>query len=181
MIRDTTASYGVVSIILHWLSAVGILVVMGLGAYVVYYGYYTSDFLQYAHLHYALGILIFFVMSLRLLWRLSSRTPISHAKALSIKILIALIKLSLYVLAFIVIISGYLICTSEGQSINVFGIVEIPSLMLLETEELNIAGLAHKYLAWIFFSIILLHALAALIHHFIIKDNTLRRMLKPNK
>lgn len=181
MIRDTTASFGFVTIALHWISAISILTVMGLGAYVVYYGYYSSNFLQYAHLHYGLGILIFFVMSLRLLWRLSSRTPVSLASKMFARISITLIKCSLYALAFTVIISGYLICTSEGQSINVLGIVEIPSLVLLETAELNIAGLTHKYLAWVFFSIIVLHALAALIHHFIFKDNTLRRMLKPSK
>ena len=181
MIRDTAASYGLVSILFHWASAIGILVVMGLGAYVVYYGYASGNFLEPAHLHYALGILLVFIISLRLLWRLSSRTPVSHANNVLIKLGIALIKCSLYALVFTVIISGYFICTSEGQSINVLGIVEIPSLVLLETDELNIAGLTHKYLAWVFFSLILLHALAALIHHFIIKDNTLSRMLKPGK
>lgn len=181
MIRDTTASFGFVTIALHWISAISILVVMGLGAYVVYYGYYSSNFLQYAQLHYGLGIVVFLVMSIRFLWRLSSRTPVSLASKAFTRISITLIKFSLYALAFTVIISGYLICTSEGQSINVLGIVEIPSLVLLETAELNIAGLTHKYLAWIFFSIILIHAFAALIHHFILKDNTLRRMLKPSK
>lgn len=181
MIRDTTASYGLVSIAFHWVSAIGILVVMGLGAYVVYYGYASGNFLQPAHLHYGLGILLFFIISLRLLWRLSSRTPGSNATNILAKVSITLIKCSLYVLVFTVIISGYFICTSEGQSIHVLGVVEIPSLILLETEELNIAGLTHKYLAWVFFSLILLHALAALVHHFIIKDNTLRRMLKPDK
>lgn len=181
MIRDTATGYGLVTIIFHWLSAICILAVMGLGAYVVYYGYYTSDFLQYAHLHYGLGILIFFVMSIRLLWRLSSRTPGSLEHKISIKILIALIKGSLYVLAFLVIISGYLICTSEGQSINVLGFVEVPSLIRLDTATLNIAGLTHKYLSWVFFTLILLHAVAALIHHLLIKDDTLKRMLKPNK
>lgn len=181
MIRDTSTSYGLITVVFHWLSAIGLLVVMGLGAYVVYYGYSSGNFLQHAHLHYGLGILLLFIISLRLLWRLSSRTPVSHTRNAFIRINITLIKYSLYALAFTVIISGYLICTSEGQSINVLGIVEIPSLMLLETEKLNIAGLTHKYLAWVFFSLIVLHAVAALVHHFILKDDTLRRMLKPGK
>lgn len=181
MIRDSRDNYGIVSILFHWLSAVLTLFLFGLGFYLTSYGYYSVDYLEYAHLHYALGILLLGLVSIRLLWRLTSKTPATLANKLPAKLSIKLIKFLLYVLLFAVLISGYLICTSEGQSINVFGWFQVPSFVLLETHQLNLAGLTHKYVAWGLLGLVILHAGAALVHHFFIRDRTLVRMLKPRK
>jgi cytochrome b561 len=181
MIRDSHDSYGIVSIFFHWLSAVLTLFLFALGAYLTSYGYYSGDYLQYAHLHYALGILLFGLISVRLVWRLTSKTPTTLAHKMPAKLGIKLIKFLLYVLVFVVLVSGYLICTSEGQSINVFGWFQVPSLLLLETAQLNLAGLTHKYVAWGLLGLVLVHAGAALFHHFALRDRTLKRMLKPSR
>lgn len=181
MIRDSQDNYGIISIFFHWLSAALTLFLFALGFYLTSYGYYSADYLQYAHLHYALGIILFGLVFIRLLWRLSSKTPTTLANKLPAKLGIKLIKFLLYVLLFTVLVSGYFICTSEGQSINVFGWFQVPSFVLLETEQLNLAGLAHKYVAWILLGLVVLHAGAALVHHFFIRDRTLVRMLKPSK
>lgn len=181
MIRDSQDNYGLVSIFFHWLSAGLTLFLFGLGVYLTSYGYYSGDYLQYAHLHYALGVLLLGLVSIRLLWRLTSKTPKPLANTLPAKLSIKLIKFLLYILLFIVLVSGYLICTSEGQSINVFGWFQVPSVMLLETEQLNLVGLTHKYVSWGLIGLVILHAGAALVHHFFIRDRTLIRMLKPSK
>lgn len=181
MIRDSHHNFGLISIFFHWLSAGLTLFLFGLGVYLTSYGYYSEDYLQYAHLHYALGILLLGLVSVRLLWRLTSKTPKTLVNSLPAKIGISLSKFLLYVFLFSILISGYLICTAEGQSINVFGLFQIPSVLLLETEQLNLAGLVHKYVAWGLFALVIVHAGAALIHHFFIRDRTLVRMLKPGK
>lgn len=181
MIRDSHSNFGIISIIFHWLSAGLTLFLFGLGVYLTSYGYYSGDYLQYAHLHYALGLILFGLVIIRLLWRLTNKTPKALVNSLPTKIGISLSKFLLYVFLFTILISGYFICTAEGQSIDVFGLLQIPSVMLLETNQLNLAGLSHKYVAWGLFVLVILHASAALVHHFFIRDRTLVRMLKPRK
>lgn len=181
MIRDSHHSFGIFSILFHWLSAGLTLFLFGLGFYLTSYGYYSPDYLKTAHLHYALGIVLFGLVTVRLLWRLTSKTPKALVNSMAAKIGIALSKLLLYVFLFAILISGYLICTAEGQSINVFGLFQVPSVILLETEQLNLAGLTHKYVAWGLIALVVVHAGAALIHHFFRRDRTLVRMLKPSR
>jgi len=181
MIRDSHNNFGIVSIFFHWLSAGLTLFLFGLGVYLTSYGYYSNDYLKFAHLHYGLGIILLGLVSIRLLWRLTSKTPTTLANKLPAKIGIKLSKLLLYVFLFAVLLSGYFICTAEGQSIDVFALFQVPSFMLLETSQLNLAGLTHKYIAWALFGLVIVHAGAALVHHFFIGDRTLIRMLKPRK
>ncbi len=181
MIRDSQTNFGIVSILFHWLSAVLTLFLFGLGVYLTSYGYYSGDYLAYSHLHYALGMILLGLVSIRLVWRLTNKTPTTLVNSASIRIGISLSKFLLYVFLLTVLISGYFICTAEGQSINIFGLFQIPSITLLEIDQLNLAGLAHKYIAWALFSLVVLHAGAALVHHFFFRDQTLMRMLKPRK
>ena len=75
-------------------------------------------------------------------------------------------------------ISGYLISTADGRAVDVFGWFEIPAtLQGIEGQE-DIAGEIHFILAMILLAVIALHILAALRHHFILKDRTMSRMLK---
>lgn len=179
MIRDSSNNFGLVSILFHWISAIATLALFGLGFYLTSYGYYSPNFLEIAHFHYALGILLFGVVTARIVWRLTSKTPAPLTNSLISRISIKLIKFLLYVLLVVIMISGYLICTSEGQTINVFNLFDVKSYMLLDTEQLNIAGQTHKYLSWVLIGLVAVHVLAALFHHFFVKDRTLVRMIKP--
>lgn len=180
MIRDSSSGYGIFTILFHWVTAAVTLLIFGLGIYLIHFGGYSSpNFLKIAHFHYAMGSLLFIWVAIRLLWRLTSKTPVALTQSLLTNIIIKLIKFSLYLLLFAIIITGYLTCTYEGQSIDVFGLFQVPSLILLDNEQLNIVSLAHKYLSWLLIVIVVIHALAALIHHFIRKDKTLIRMIKP--
>lgn len=181
MIRDSSKGFGLISILFHWISAIATLLLFGLGVYLTSYGYYSPNFLEIAHFHYALGILLFGLVTVRIAWRLTSKNPVALTSSLAGKIGIKLIKFLLYVLLLAIMVSGYLICTSEGQTINVFNWFEVKSYMLLTTEQLNIAGLTHKYLSWILIGVVVLHLGAALFHHFFAKDHTLVRMLVPNR
>lgn len=179
MIRDSSNGFGLVSILFHWVSAIATLSLFGLGVYLTSYGYYSQHALKIAHFHYALGVLLFLLVAVRLVWRLTSKNPVPLAKSLMGRTTIKLIKFLLYVFLFVIMVTGYLLCTSEGQSINVFGLFEAKSYVMLNVEQLNIAGLTHKYLSWVLFGVVIIHATAALFHQFVIKDRTLARMIKP--
>ena len=75
--------------------------------------------------------------------------------------------------------TGYVISTSEGAGIDMFGLFELPAI-LGKTEALrDLAIDLHYYLAYGGIALAALHAGAALKHHFIDRGSTLRRMLNP--
>jgi cytochrome b561 len=83
-------------------------------------------------------------------------------------------------LIFIVAITGYLITTAEGQAAQVFNWFGLPASIELNADQVDLAGEIHEYAAWLIIIIATLHAGAALLHHFVFKDKTLKRMIFPN-
>ncbi|MFZ1872669.1 MAG: cytochrome b/b6 domain-containing protein, partial [Chania sp.] len=83
----------------------------------------------------------------------------------------------LYTVLFAILISGYLISTADGQAISVFGWFDVPASLTGIPQQADTAGTIHLYLAWVVVVLSALHALAALKHHFIDRDVTLKRML----
>lgn len=77
-------------------------------------------------------------------------------------------------------ITGYLIVTAGGRGLDVFDWFVIPSVLEQDGLE-DIAGEVHEIIAFIIIGLAAFHALGALKHHFIDKDETLRRMLGKSK
>jgi cytochrome b561 len=167
-----------VSIFFHWLSALTIFSLFGLGYYMVDLTYYHEWYKTAPELHKSIGILFFALMLLRLLWRFKQVTPEHLASHSTIEQKAGkAVHSILYLLIFIIMISGYLISTADGRGIDVFETITIPALgSIIENQE-DIAGFIHKWLAYLLIAIATLHALAAIKHHVIDKDNTLNRMI----
>ncbi len=174
-------SYDWVSIILHWSVALIVFVLFGLGFWMVDLDYYHAWYHPAPELHKSIGIFLFALMAFRLFWRFKSTkpTPLENHTKLE-KRLGPIVHQLLYLIIFVVIISGYLISTADGRGIVVFELFEIPALGELFEKQADKAGLIHQYIAYALILIVLLHALAALKHHFFDKDKTLLRMLKKN-
>src|SRR5690606_41109935 len=73
-------------------------------------------------------------------------------------------------------LSGYRISTADGRPISVFGWFEMPALITGIPRQEDVASDVHFYAAWALIILAGLHALAALKHHFIDRDDALRRM-----
>jgi cytochrome b561 len=177
-IKNTTKHYGWVSIFLHWFVALTVIGLFALGYWMVDLDYYNPWNKQGPDLHKSIGMLLFFVMIFRLIWRSAQIKP----KALKThsdteKKLGHFMHVFLYTALFILMICGYLISTADGRAIEVFQLISIMSFGELFTNQEDLAGAVHKYLAYLLMCSVVLHALAALKHHFIDKDNTLTRML----
>ena len=82
----------------------------------------------------------------------------------------------LYLLPLLLVVSGYLISTADGRSIDVFGWFEVPATLQGIQGQEDIAGDVHFALAMLLLAVIMLHVMAALRHHLVHKDDTLRRM-----
>jgi cytochrome b561 len=87
----------------------------------------------------------------------------------------------MYVILLALPISGYLISTEDGRGIDVFNWFTLPGLGALFEGQADMAGQIHFYAAWALILIAAVHAIAALKHHFINKDNTLRKMIGASK
>jgi cytochrome b561 len=83
----------------------------------------------------------------------------------------------LYALMFIMPLSGFILSVMGGYSIDYFGLFTIPAIFKGETETSKIGTMIHIYGAYTIIGLVTLHVLAGLYHHFIRKDNVLKRML----
>lgn len=181
MLKDSSSGYGLVSILIHWISALLIIFLFGLGVYMVDLTYYDDWYHKAPELHVSLGLLVLLIMLLRVVWRIINPTPLDLPAKPVQQITAKLVKLALYLFIFTVIISGYLITTAEGQPASMFNLVKFPVITQLNSANVDIAGEIHEYFAWGIITLVVLHTLGALFHHFVMRDRTLVRMVKPVK
>ncbi len=181
MLKDSRSGYGLISIVIHWISAALILFLFGLGIYMVDLGYYDDWYHKGPELHISLGLVVFLLMFARVVWRIVNPTPQELSAKRAQNIAAKLVKLGLYALIFIVLASGYLITTAEGQPASMFNLIKFPVLAELSSQNVDLAGEIHEYLAWGIVLLVALHVAGALFHHFVVRDRTLVRMLKPVK
>jgi len=178
MLRDSRLGYGWITKILHWLLAVAVIALFALGVWMVELSYYDSWYRYGPDLHKPVGVIVGGLMLLRLLWRLLNPKPQSIAEHKAWECSLAkLTHLLLYLLIFTVILSGYLISTADGRGIDMFGWFQFPSAGQLFANQADRAGRVHQWIAYLLILLVMVHAVGALKHHFIDKDNTLKRML----
>lgn len=177
-LRNSSARYGWVSIVLHWGVALVVFGLFALGLWMVGLDYYSAWRKDAPDLHKSIGITLFAIMLVRIVWRLVSPPPPPLASYSRLtRIGAAFGHAFLYLGLFAVMIAGYLISTADGVGIPVFGLFEIPAVVSGLPDQADTAGVVHLYLAWVLVVFAGLHGVAAFKHHFIDRDATLTRML----
>jgi len=169
--------WSVITITIHWISALTILGMFGLGLWMVELEYYDAWYRKAPELHKSIGVLLFILTVIRLLWRGFNRNPLpldSHSRN-ERKVATALHHL-LYMLLIAIMLSGYLISTADGRSVTVFNSFQIPATIHGIEHQEDVAGVVHLWLAISLISLTVIHASAAIKHHFIDHDRTLKRM-----
>lgn len=179
-LRNTKSSYGWVAICLHWVVALAVFGMFGLGLYMVELTYYDAWYKGSLDLHKSAGLTIAALVFARLTWKFINPTPVGLSTKPLENLAGHLAHIALYLIMAALFISGYLISTADGHGIEVFGLFSVPATLTGDNQE-DIAGDIHEWLAWGLISLVALHALAALKHHFINKDGTLVRMFRPQK
>ncbi|MEF1310928.1 cytochrome b [Vibrio mytili] len=162
--------------LMHWVSALCIIGLFAVGLWMVDLGYYSEWYRVAPHYHRSTGILLALLTVIRLFWKFMAASPEVEGKSYEVVAAKAAHGL-MYLLLVIIFISGYLISTSDGRGIEVFNWFTVPGAGELFAHQSDIAGEVHFYAAWALILLAALHAIAALKHHFIDKDDTLRKML----
>jgi cytochrome b561 len=179
MLRNTPDGYGLVAILLHWLTALAILGLFAMGLWMTGLDYYHPWYHRAPEIHKAVGTLLGALLLLRLLWRLGNPRPLPEPTHSAFERYASRVAHALlYALPFAVIGAGYLISTADGQPIEVFALFAVPATLTGLPEQADRAGDVHLALAIALVAVAGIHALAALKHHFIDHDRTLLRMLR---
>lgn len=170
--------YGFISILLHWSVALLTIGLFILGLWMVDLGYYDDWYYQAPWWHKGLGFIVLILVLFRWLWNIFSAKPDAIASTpvwqqWAAKAAHQSMNITVVVLA----VTGYLIVTAKGQPLSIFDWFAIPAVSTLTVEASEWVSKLHLWSAYLIITLASLHALAALKHHFINNDATLRRML----
>lgn len=180
MLRDKGAHFGAISIVNHWVLAILIIGMLGFGLYIedLPRGPDKGALVQ---IHKSIGVIALFLVAWRVLWRIASRFPDEVAAMPRWQALTSRwAHIALLTCALAMPVTGYLQSSAGGRPVTLFGLFDLPALGKIPA----IAGpahVAHGIIAYILIALIAIHILAALKHHIVDKDATLRRMLRPTQ
>jgi cytochrome b561 len=85
--------------------------------------------------------------------------------------------IAFYVLLFAMPVTGWMMSSAKNYSVSWFGLFTWPNLISQSDDAFVFLQSTHEILSWALLSIVALHILAALKHHFWNKDDVLVRML----
>lgn len=179
-LENTGKRYGAVAIALHWLMAVLLITLVALGLYMVSLpdaGFNTKKITLILY-HKELGILAFALGAARMLWRIGNALPalVENLPDWQ-KVVARFVHLSFYGLMFALPITGWLMSSAAAIPISFFGLFYLPDIISQDDYWFKIFIGIHKWLGYALIALILIHAGAALRHHFLVKDETLKKML----
>lgn len=179
-LANTRQRYGAVAILFHWLMAALLVGLAGLGLYMVSLpdvGFDTRKITLILY-HKGFGILALFLAAVRLAWRVGNALPalVENLPDWQ-KVIARFVHLCFYGLMFALPVSGWLMSSAAGIPASFFGWFTLPDLVAHDEYLFKVFIQIHKWLGYALMGLILVHVGAALRHHFLFKDDTLRRML----
>jgi superoxide oxidase len=169
--------YSYLSISLHWLMLILLVAVYACMELREYYPK-GSEFREGLKTwHFMLGLTVLLLLIVRIIARAMGSTPPIAPDPPAWQARFAKIAhIALYVFMFAMPIAGWVILSASGKAIPFF-LFDLPPLVGPNKALAAQVKYLHETVATIGYYIIGLHALAALFHHYLLKDNTLRRMM----
>lgn len=179
---NTKQGYGLITIIIHWFMAMIIISLFILGKYMIDLDYYDNYYHIAPWWHKSFGLLVALLFIFRVMWRIKNPKveALTNHKNYEIK-LATVMQALLYILIFMCCFSGILISTSEGADVSFFDIFHFPAFISMGGEQTEIAEEIHEISTIILIVFASIHMLAALKHHIINKDKTLKRIFTTNE
>ncbi len=178
----TRLRYNGFAIALHWLTAIGVLVLIGSGLYMVNGDISKADQFSLYQWHKAVGVIVLNVVLLRILVRLLCKPPgLPESLPQLHKHAAKLGHFLLYLLVIMIPISGWFMVSASPFGLPTFVFVDwikwphIPFVERNKTVE-SIANWTHMILAYAFICFICGHILAVIHHHRHHRLNLLKRM-----
>ena len=175
LLKNSETRYGAFAIFLHWLMAALIIGLLAVGIYMVGLPVSLAKLKWYGW-HKEYGFLALLLVIVRLGWRLLNVTPRLSLPWLEI-FAARTVHFVFYIFMFAMPLTGWLITSAAGLPASFFGLFVLPDLVMPNEAARLLFEEIHKWLGYALIALIVLHASAALRHHFINKDDILRRMI----
>jgi cytochrome b561 len=174
--KNTAAGYGLPSVALHWLMVLLIAAAYATIELKSVFAKGSAGREALVALHYAIGLSVFPLAWLRLIARLPGRAPEIEPPLPPWQALAArAAHWALYALMIALPAMGLLAANAKGHSVSFFGL-ELPALIGRNRSLGKWLEDIHEALATAGYWVIGLHAAAALFHHYVLRDNTLKLM-----
>lgn len=176
-LKNDERRYGAVAQSLHWIIAILIFVMFGLGWTMTDLPL-GPDKIKTYNLHKSIGVLILALVAIRLAWRLYTPAPPLPAGMAGWERAAARASHGLlYLLLFAQPLIGIAHSGAANFPVVVFDSLTLPALVGPDEGLKKLLEGAHHWVGRVILALVLLHVAAALRHHFFVKDDVLRRML----
>jgi cytochrome b561 len=175
---DRTDGYSSVAKLLHWLTALLVLGMLGVGLWMVGLPISLTKLYVYAW-HKWIGLTVLVLTVLRLMWRIYSPPPPLPATVVAWERRLAPWGHgALLVLLLAMPVSGWLMSSAGGVSVVWFGILPLPDLVPRDPLTFTMLRTVHHWLAWTLMAVLALH-LAAVVHHDLFRRDGIFRRMSP--
>ena len=173
-LTNSLTEYGLISKVLHWLSAILLLVQIPLGFYLV-----DLDFgeqrINIENIHVIIGLSIFYIVILRLVNKILNPTPKLNPSIFKGQVFLAKMNhILLYLAILSITVSGILKKLFNGETLIIFfREIQIKDNFELADQFYNIHILSN----YTILVLIVIHLMAVIVHRLFFKDNLLKKML----
>lgn len=171
----STPRYTGTAIAFHWLLALALFGLFGMGLYMTGLSMSPTRLKLY-NWHKWAGVTVLALSLLRLAWRLTHRPPAGVAMPAWQARVAHAAHVALYILFFAVPLAGWAYSSAAGFPVVWFGVLPLPDLIAPDRELAEAIKPLHKYLAYAMAAIVVVHVAAALKHQWVDRDGLMRRM-----
>ncbi len=176
-VRNTTTRWGAVSQFLHWLIVALIITQVILASIAEDLPIGVKKIAMYAR-HKSVGLTILALALIRLVWRWANPTPPLPTTLQPYEAMLArYTHVALYLLLFAMPLTGWMMTSARGFPVSWFNLFQLPDFVPKNKWLYETMKETHHALAFTLYVVVSLHVLGALKHHFVMKDDVLRRML----
>ena len=164
--------------LLHWSLALVVMMLIGVIAASLVPGSSQS---RLRDLHQGLGLALWGLALLFVLWRMFGRAPRPEPTRFGWQVAASrVVGVALHAFLLVLPPLGYLAASTTGPQVRLFGTFFIPAIAMPPRAELAVwLATSHRILAWSFLAGVFIHVGVALYHHLIVRDRMLERMLPP--
>ena len=172
-VKNTLTEYGLISKLLHWISAILLFIQIPLGFYLVDLDF-GPERLTVEYIHVTVGLSVFYLVILRLVYKIFNPTPrLEPSVFKGQKFLAKLNHVMLYVTILSITISGILKKLFNGETLTIiFKKIKIQDNFELGELFYDI----HVISNYVLIVLIIIHILAVITHKLFFNDNLLKRM-----
>lgn len=174
-LKNSNTRFGLISILLHWVMGLLIIALLCIGFYMTSMPDVAQQYDLYGW-HKAFGILVLILAIIRVAWHICSERPALLIPAYE-RILARTTHGLLYTLMIIMPLSGWFMSSAAGKPPSFFGLFTLPALVEKNKALSKLFSSVHEWVAYCLIALIILHILGALKHHFIDKNDILKRII----